>query len=585
MNSSARNLAGLTIFLALLLAFVAATPADAGTFLTENYNGRVYKVFIPDGYTPGAPTPLVVLLHGCAQNADNFANATKMNTYADARTFIAVYPQQASANNTLKCWNWFLPAHQARGGGEPAEIAGIVAEVKSAYTIDDSQVYVFGFSAGGAMAAIMGATYPDVFAGVGVHSGMEYKAATSQIGGFLAMANGGPNPDVQGVVAYNAMGPYARRLPTMVFHGTADFTVNPVNGSQVISQWAQTNDLADDGADDNNVDDAPEQSIPGNVPGGRSYMRLIYEDNAGQTVLEKYEVSGMGHNWSGGLAGGSFTDPQGPDASAILLDFFLNEDGGDDEIPPVTSANPPGGVYTGAVSVTLSANEPATTYYKLGEEGSVLPYTAPIPITATATLYFRSVDDAGNIEALRQETYTINDLPPGADVFSSIPAEDGYVSLILTDGKSETVHKLGDKGMFNSDSFRVILSFDTSSLPDNATVTGATLRFYRQSQTGVVNSVTLDISNGAFGAPGLEFGDYYAAASASNIASVAPPLVDDGFVDVALPAAALPHINVAGRTQFRLKASTPLNFASDVLTLHGGESLLFAPTLTITYTE
>lgn len=585
MNSSARILSGLTVVLALALAFIAAAPADAGTFLTENYNGRVYKVFIPDGYTPGAPAPLVVMLHGCSQNADNFANATKMNTYADARTFIAVYPQQASANNTLKCWNWFAPAHQARGSGEPAEIAGIVAEVKSAYTIDNTQVYVFGFSAGGAMAVIMGATYPDVFAGIGVHSGMEYKAATSQIGGFLAMANGGPNPNNQGVLAYNAMGAYAHRLPTMVFHGTADFTVNPINGSQVISQWAQTNDLADDGADNDNVDDAPEQSIPGNVPGGRSYTRLIYEDNAGQTVLEKYEVSGMGHNWSGGLAGGSFTDPQGPDASAILLDFFLTGDGGDDETPPITSANPPGGAYVGPVSVTLSANEPATTYYKLGEQGSVLPYTAPIPITETATLYFRSVDNAGNIEPLRQETYVINDLPPGTATFTSIAAEDGYVSLILTDGKSETVHKVGDKGMFNSDSFRVILSFDTSSLPDNATITGATLRFYRQSQTGVVNSISLDMINGTFGAPTLEFGDYYAAAGANNIASATPPPIDDGFVDVVLSPTAFAHLNPTGRTQFRLKANTPLNFASDVLTLHGGESPAFAPTLTITYTE
>lgn len=583
MNNRARYLVILPLILALILTLVAAVPAFAGTFLTENYNGRIYKVYIPDNYVPGTPVPLVVMLHGCSQNADSFANATKMNIYADARTFIAIYPQQASADNTLKCWNWFAPQHQARGSGEPAEIAGIVDTVKSQYSIDNTHVYVMGFSAGAAMSVIMGATYPDVFAGIGVHSGLEYKAATSQIGGFLAMTSGGPDPDNQGIVAYNAMGANATRIPVIVFHGSADFTVNAVNGEQVISQWAQTNDLADDGMDDNNVDDLPEQTIPGVIPGGRSYTQLVYEDGTGQVVMEKYEVSGMGHNWSGGLAGGSFTDPQGPDASSIMLDFLMGA-GGEDTTPPTTTADPPGGTYNGPLTVTLTPNEPATTYYKVGSQGSVLPYTAPIPIMETTTLYFRSVDDAGNIEPLRQQSYIINDLPPGTAIFPSIATEDGYVSLILTDGKSETIHKLGDKGLFNSDSFRVILSFDTGSLPPGATITGATLRFYRQAQTGTVNSVTVDMQQGTFGDAALEFGDYYAAATISNMASVNPPSPDNGFVDVAIPPTALSAINPDGRTQFRLKAATPLNFASDVLSLYGGESATFAPTLTVTYT-
>ncbi|MCB0035835.1 MAG: PHB depolymerase family esterase, partial [Anaerolineales bacterium] len=330
--------------LLMWLLFWGAAPAEAGSFITQSYSGLTYKLYIPDGYSAGTDVPLVVMLHGCTQDADTFAAGTEMNSYADAQTFLVAYPQQPSSANSSKCWNWFETAHQSRGLGEPAKIAGIVNQIKSNYSVDDEQVYTAGLSAGAAMAVIMGATYPDVFSGIGVGAGLEYKAATSMINAFSAMSGGGPNPNTQGNVAYNAMGSYAQTVRVIVFHGTSDYTVYPVNGDQVISQWAQTNDRASDGSDNNNIDDTADLTENGSVPGGRSYTRYVYEDNNGAIIMEKYAVTGMGHAWSGGNTAGSYTDPNGPKASEIMLEFFFDGGGSTpDTTPPTTTASPAGG--------------------------------------------------------------------------------------------------------------------------------------------------------------------------------------------------------------------------------------------------
>lgn len=307
-----------------LLLGAAGPTAAAGNSIQERYHGRLYTVYVPGGYTPGTAVPLVVMLHGCTQTARSFANATKMNSFAEAQTFIAMYPQQSLRANPSRCWNWFDPVSQVRGSGEPAEIIGMIDQVKAAYTIDAGRVYVAGFSSGAAMTVILGATYPDVFAGIAVHSGLEYKAGTDLISATMAMLFGGPDPNQQGTAAYAAMGPFARRVPAIVFHGTQDFSVNPINGDQVLTQWAQTNDWAGDGVDNNDVDDSPESTTPGQVPGGRTYTVYTYEDQNSNLLLEKVLVDGMGHYWSGGQPGGSFTDPNGPDASALILNFWMD---------------------------------------------------------------------------------------------------------------------------------------------------------------------------------------------------------------------------------------------------------------------
>ncbi|WP_081415042.1 extracellular catalytic domain type 1 short-chain-length polyhydroxyalkanoate depolymerase [Ectobacillus panaciterrae] len=392
-----------------LLPTVNAT----GSFITETYNGRNYKLYIPSGYQAGSAVPLVVMLHGCTQDPDQFAAGTQMNNLAETENFIVMYPEQTSSANSNKCWNWFAPAHQSRGSGEPALIAGMVNQVKSTYSIDSNRVFVSGLSAGAAMSVIMGATYPDIFAAIGVGAGLEYKAATSLTNAYTAMNSGGPNPVQQGNAAYTAMGSAKRAVPVIVFHGTSDYTVYSVNAHQVISQWAQTNNCALDSEDNNNIADVADETITGSIPGGRSYTRYVYKDSSGAAIMEKYMIDRMGHAWSGGSSSGSYTDPRGPNATQIIWNFFkhhpMNESRG--ATLPVTIAAPDGGTYASAVNVTLSVNESAATYYTT--DGSIptihsTRYTAPILISTTATLKFFSIDSAGNQESIKTEAYNIN---------------------------------------------------------------------------------------------------------------------------------------------------------------------------------
>lgn len=305
------------------LLWPGAASAQEPTCRNETYEGRAYKVCAPSSYQPGTPIPVVMVLHGCSQNPDDIEAGTEMTDYAESRRFVVIYPDQPSSANANRCWNWFETAHQSRGAGEPADLVAILDQERTTLDIACGETYVAGMSAGAAMSVVLGATYPDRFAGIGVSAGLEYQAGTDLASGLLAMAVGGPDPDAQGVTAYEAMGQNATLVPTIVFHGTLDATVNPENGHQVISQWAQTNDLVLDGVDNDDIDDQPELVESGQVPGGRSYTRSVYHGPEG-VLMEKYIVDGMLHRWSGGSADGSYTDPTGPKASEIMLDFFFS---------------------------------------------------------------------------------------------------------------------------------------------------------------------------------------------------------------------------------------------------------------------
>ena len=287
---------------------------------------RPYFVYTPPDYQVGTAVPLIVMLHGCGQPAADFAAGTQMNRLADQYNFIIVYPQQRSMYNPNTCWNWFNPVNQSRGSGEPAIIAGIVQTIEqnaAQWTIDARRIYVAGISAGAAMAVILGATYPDIFAAIGVHSGVEYHAATTHIGALKTMLQGGPSPVKQGQNAYAAMGKFARTVPSIVFHGTGDFIVNSVNGDQVVQQWMQTDILASNGAylaDFNH----PTSTMTDQVPGGHSYTRHRWHDHNGREIQEYWKVNGMGHGWSGGSSSGSYTDLQGPGAREEMYRFFKN---------------------------------------------------------------------------------------------------------------------------------------------------------------------------------------------------------------------------------------------------------------------
>ncbi|HEX7737958.1 MAG TPA: PHB depolymerase family esterase [Ktedonobacteraceae bacterium] len=338
--------------LALLCSFLLTFPflqrahASSGTFTQYTYNGsagsRPYYVYTPANYQAGTVVPLIVMLHGCTQTPTDFANGTQMNALADQDQFIVVYPQQTSTYNSLSCWNWFQTADQARGSGEPAIIAGIVQTVEqttSQWTIDTNRVYVAGMSAGAAMAVIMGATYPDIFAAIGVHSGLEYQAATSQTAATTAQSQGGPNPTTQGQAAYNAMGSAARVVPTIDFQGQSDYTVYPVNGDQVIEQWMQTDHLASQNTYNASFS-SPASTTNGQVSGGYAYTTQTWNNTSGTEIEEYWKISSMGHAWSGGSSSGSYTDPKGPSATNAMYTFFMNHPMRQGSVTPTPGTTP-----------------------------------------------------------------------------------------------------------------------------------------------------------------------------------------------------------------------------------------------------
>ncbi len=292
-----------------------------GQFVERSYTGpaggRPYKLYVPSGYTGQEAVPLIVMLHGCTQNPDDFAAGTSMNELAEMHTFLVAYPAQAQNANMQKCWNWFKASDQQRGQGEPAIIAGITRQVIEEYSVADGKVYVAGMSAGGAMAAVMGATYPDLYAAVGVHSGLAPGAAHDLPSAFSAMQGGGAtNTPQNGFTSRSKMG-----IPVIVFHGDGDTTVHPRNAEQLLAYY-HTADGTPGGRSAAGELVPPVAVRKGQVADGHAYTRATQRDAEGRPTMEQWIVHGLGHAWSGGSSAGSYTDAKGPDASAEMVRFF-----------------------------------------------------------------------------------------------------------------------------------------------------------------------------------------------------------------------------------------------------------------------
>ncbi len=284
---------------------------DGGKYIEEIYTNsagsRAYKLYIPSGYQ-GKAVPLIVMLHGGTQTPDDFAAGTRMNVIAEEEICLVVYPAQPSHANPARCWNWFRPDDQRRDRGEPSLIAGITRQVMHNYAVDPRRVYVGGLSAGAAAAAVMGATYPDLYAALAVHSGLACGAADDLISAFAAMRHGA-SPNSFASDDASAVPGEQPPLPTIVFHGDRDTLVHPRNADQVINRSTRAGNWQT-------------KVRRGQVPGGHAYTCTIHTDANGQAILEQWCIHGAGHAWSGGSPAGSYTDPRGPDAAKEMLRFF-----------------------------------------------------------------------------------------------------------------------------------------------------------------------------------------------------------------------------------------------------------------------
>ena len=415
----------------------AATATPPGTYTGEDYDGRYYGKYVPSTYDGSEPVPLVVLLHGCSQNADGFKDETGMNQVAEEQGFVAVYPEETEG--IYDCWNWFEDAHTLRGRGQAKELAeGIVDQVAATEAIDTDRVYVAGFSAGAYMVPNLLAEYADVFAAGAIHSGGIYDVAESQSEGNQVISDSScetgssADPQVEGEHAYDRMvdaGIDDHAVPTIVFHGADDSTVYPCHGAEAAEQATVTNDLLDDDSENGSVDDTADDTNTGSGS-SLSYTEYEYHDADGNPVVEHYVVDGMTHAWSGGASGGAYTAPGGPDASAIMWSFFSEWDNGLNDSPSASAAASTDVAATGEIvefdasastdpDGTLESYEwdfdgdgsvdatGATASYSYAETGT---YDATVTVT----------DDGGATDAAAVTVQVCDgDCPPVADLDAS----------------------------------------------------------------------------------------------------------------------------------------------------------------------
>ncbi|MFI5346339.1 MAG: alpha/beta hydrolase family esterase [Elusimicrobiota bacterium] len=266
-----------TAALAALLAVAAvdAPPPPASGFQTFSEAG-VYlpadKIFVPSHMD--SPAPLVVILHGCEQDADAIAAVARWNALAEKEGFLVLYPNQQWGRNPYNCWNWFVPINQAPGLGEQAEIIAAIFAAKARYPVDPARVYAAGISAGASTVVDLLSCYPDVFAGGGVHSGVAYGIALNPVDALDVMKNGPGSRARAGLCD-----PAAFRGGVMIVQGSADTVINPANADRIAA------------------------------------------DFSGATVRTVL-VPGLGHAWSGGAPDLPASDPKGPDATALMWSFF-----------------------------------------------------------------------------------------------------------------------------------------------------------------------------------------------------------------------------------------------------------------------
>lgn len=285
----------------------------------SQHGNRSYRLYVPAGMRSRAASPLVVMLHGCAQSAADLAQAGHIDSLAAEAGALVLYPEQPAGANPLRCWNWFLPAHQARGAGEPAIIAELTRAIADSHPVDPARIYIGGISAGGAMAVLTGLAYPDLYAAIGSHAGVGWRTASDVPGAFAAMRGGGVDAVAQAAAAREAMGAEARAVPLIALHGTADTLAHPAATEGLVHQFLALHALVTDSAE------LRADTVRGEVNGYPVEVRR-YADDVG-VFAEHWIVNGLAHALSGGDPAARWTDPKGPDAVGEMLRFFMTQRG------------------------------------------------------------------------------------------------------------------------------------------------------------------------------------------------------------------------------------------------------------------
>lgn len=590
------------LVLAFLLCLAAfAGPAFAQTEVTgfgsNPGNLRMFK-YVPSGLPAGAP--MVVALHGCAQTASNYDAETGWQLFADRYKFALLLPQQQSANNSSSCFNWFEPGDTARGQGEALSIKQMVDRMVADHGVATARIYVTGLSAGGAMTSVLLATYPDVFAGGAILSGLPYRCATTQSAAFSCMNPGTDLTPAQWGDKVRAASTWTGPWPIVsIWHGDADYTVRPMNLTEIMEQWTNVHGI-DQAAD-----------VSDTVAG---YPHKVYKDAAGIARVETYTITGMGH--------GTPVDPgtgesQCGTAGAYILDVnicssyyiarFFGLDNLDGVPPTATITAPANGAgVSGTVNITATASDNiGVDRVEFLLDGALLGSDTTSPYawswnSATATdgahgLTARAIDLAGNTGTSPQVNVTVSGGTGGGGggtpvtvTFTNEDANDGYVKA-AANGTSPAVGTLesslglaigrGTDGKFN----RSLLSFDTSSIPDTATVLSAKVTVTYRSASGdpwgdpAGNTLVVDVNSGCIDACTIGTPDWGAAVTASAVAQLTP-FTGGTQTSSLFSAAGLSAVNRTGRTQLRLRFSAN-QAATNYLWIGNAASA----TLTVTY--
>ena len=312
----------------LVTAIFSSSSLFAGTWKTGNSSGlnglRDYKIYIPDGLSKGHKAPLVVMLHGCEQSAEEFAKGTRIAEWADKEKFVALLPEQNSVYNPFKCWNWVMPSNNLRAG-ETAAIIEMMDLVIKKYDLDNDHVYAAGMSAGASMVSILGNCYPERFKALGSHDGTQYYATATGLDFANVVLSGASVPSAIAAHTGFACSYFASNKPTVmpiiIFHGMNSPLMSPVHAFQIEDEFKAFNDYLDNGVKDNSYYKSKEiVNVPESTTYGYNLYTTVNQEN--DVFIERYMVDKLGHDWSGGVANLPFNDPKGPDATALMVKFF-----------------------------------------------------------------------------------------------------------------------------------------------------------------------------------------------------------------------------------------------------------------------